>query len=149
MKQNYQKMLEETIAKNQREERVPSLLLHSCCAPCSSYCLEYLSQYFNITVFYYNPNIYPEEEYTKRVAEQQHFIERLPAKYPISFVEGTYDKECFYEMARGLEDVKRAGNAASAVMSCALGNRQSLQRNFTWIILRRHYLSARSKMRKN
>ena len=77
MKQNYQKMLEETIAKNQREERVPSLLLHSCCAPCSSYCLEYLSQYFKITVFYYNPNIYPEEEYTKRVAEQQHFIERL------------------------------------------------------------------------
>ena len=95
MKQNYQKMLEETIAKNQREERVPSLLLHSCCAPCSSYCLEYLSQYFKITVFYYNPNIYPEEEYTKRVAEQQHFIERLPAQYPISCVEGTYDKECF------------------------------------------------------
>ena len=94
MKQNYQK----TIAKNQREERVPSLLLHSCCAPCSSYCLEYLSQYFKITVFYYNPNIYPEEEYTKRVAEQQHFIERLPAKYPISFVEGTYDKECCYEL---------------------------------------------------
>ena len=109
MKQNYQKMLEETIAKNQREERVPSLLLHSCCAPCSSYCLEYLSQYFKITVFYYNPNIYPEKEYTKRVAEQQHFIERLPAKYPISFVEGTYDKECFYEMARGLEDVKEGG----------------------------------------
>ena len=77
MKQNYQKMLEETIAKNQREERVPSLLLHSCCAPCSSYCLEYLSQYFKITVFYYNPNIYPEEEYTKRVAEQQHFIEQI------------------------------------------------------------------------
>ena len=51
LKQNYQKMLEETIAKNQREERVPSLLLHSCCAPCSSYCLEYLSQYFKITVF--------------------------------------------------------------------------------------------------
>ena len=93
MKQNYQKMLEETIAKNQREERVPSLLLHSCCAPCSSYCLEYLSQYFKITVFYYNPNIYPEEEYTKRVAEQQHFIERLPAKYPIAFREGAYDKE--------------------------------------------------------
>ena len=109
MKQNYQKMLEETIAKNQREERVPSLLLHSCCAPCSSYCLEYLSQYFKITVFYYNPNIYPEEEYTKRVAEQQHFIERLPAKYPISFVEGTYDKEYFYELARGLEDVKEGG----------------------------------------
>ena len=108
-KVNYQKILEQIIEKNERENRVPTLLLHSCCAPCSSYCLEYLSNYFKITVFYYNPNIYPEEEYTKRVAEQQHFIERLPAKYPISFVEGTYDKECFYEMVRGLEDVKEGG----------------------------------------
>ena len=109
MKQNYQKMLEETIAKNQREERVPSLLLHSCCAPCSSYCLEYLSQYFKITVFYYNPNIYPEEEYRKRVAEQQKFIEKLPVKYPIHFVEGAYEKERFYEMAKGLEDCPEGG----------------------------------------
>ena len=109
MKQNYQKMLEETIAKNQSENKVPALLLHSCCAPCSSYCLEYLSQYFKITVFYYNPNIYPEEEYFKRVKEQQRFIERLPAKYPVSFVEGNYDKERFYQMAQGLEDVKEGG----------------------------------------
>ena len=106
---NYQKRLEETIDKETKAGHVPTLFLHSCCAPCSSYVLEYLSNYFKITVFYYNPNIYPEEEYTKRVAEQQHFIERLPAKYPISFVEGTYDKEYFYEMARGLEDVKEGG----------------------------------------
>ena len=77
-KVNYQKILEQTIEKNERENRVPTLLLHSCCAPCSSYCLEYLSNYFKITVFYYNPNIYPEEEYRKRVAEQQKFIEKLP-----------------------------------------------------------------------
>lgn len=109
MKQNYQKMLEETIAKNQREERVPSLLLHSCCAPCSSYCLEYLSQYFKITVFYYNPNIYPESEYTKRIWEQQKLIDELPAKHPISFMAGPYDKERFYEMASGLEHVKEGG----------------------------------------
>lgn len=109
MKQNYQKMLEETIAKNQREERVPSLLLHSCCAPCSSYCLEYLSQYFKITVFYYNPNIYPESEYTKRIWEQQKLINELPAKHPISFMAGPYDKERFYEMASGLEHVKEGG----------------------------------------
>ncbi|TJX44939.1 epoxyqueuosine reductase QueH, partial [Soehngenia saccharolytica] len=56
-KVNYQKILEQTIEKNERENRVPTLLLHSCCAPCSSYCLEYLSNYFKITVFYYNPNI--------------------------------------------------------------------------------------------
>ena len=64
-----------------------------------------LSNYFKITVFYYNPNIYPEEEYRKRVAEQQKFIEKLPVKYPIHFVEGAYEKERFYEMAKGLEEM--------------------------------------------
>ena len=108
-KVNYQKVLEQIIEKNERENRVPTLLLHSCCAPCSSYCLEYLSNYFKITVFYYNPNIYPEEEYEKRVKEQQRFIERLPAKYPISFVEGAYEKERFYEMAKGLEECPEGG----------------------------------------
>ena len=68
---NYQKELDKTLEKLTKEERVPKLLLHSCCAPCSSYVLEYLSQYFEITVFYYNPNIYPESEYTKRIWEQQ------------------------------------------------------------------------------
>lgn len=106
MKQNYQKQLEETIRQNQENNLVPKLLLHSCCAPCSSYCLEYLSQYFYITVFYYNPNIYPQEEYGKRVEEQKNFIERFPAKYPISFVEGRYDKERFYETVKGLEQEK-------------------------------------------
>ena len=88
---------------------MPTLLLHSCCAPCSSYCLEYLSQYFHITVDYYNPNIYPEEEYHMRVQEQQRLIRELPAKYPIAFREGAYDKERFYEMARGLEEEKEGG----------------------------------------
>ena len=106
---NYQKVLEETINTHKERNEVPTLLLHSCCAPCSSYCLEYLSQYFRITVFYYNPNIYPEEEYFKRVKEQKRFIEELPAKYPIQFVEGSYEKECFYEMAKGLEDCKEGG----------------------------------------
>ena len=64
MKQNYQRLLDETITKLQEQNRVPTLLLHSCCAPCSSYALEYLSEFFSITVFYYNPNIYPDEEYT-------------------------------------------------------------------------------------
>lgn len=106
---NYQKVLEETIRVNERDGKVPTLLMHSCCAPCSSYCLEYLSNYFRITVFYYNPNIYPDEEYYKRVEEQKYFIERLPAKYPISFMEGEYDKQRFYEMAKGLEDCKEGG----------------------------------------
>ncbi|MGN0140779.1 MAG: epoxyqueuosine reductase QueH [Roseburia sp.] len=109
MKQNYQKILENTIQRNQETGRVPSLLLHSCCAPCSSYCLEYLSEYFSVTVYYYNPNIYPPEEYTKRVEEQQRLIEELPVRYPVSFLEGAYDTERFYAMAKGLEEVPEGG----------------------------------------
>lgn len=106
---NYQKVLEKTLEENQKNGNIPTLLLHSCCAPCSSYCLEYLSNYFYITVFYYNPNIYPDEEYKKRVEEQKEFIRKVPAKYEISFLEGAYDKEKFYAMAKGLEEVKEGG----------------------------------------
>ena len=83
---NYQKELEKKIEQLQKEQLVPKLLLHSCCAPCSSYVLEYLSEFFEITVFYYNPNIFPESEYTKRILEQQMLIHDIPTKYPISFV---------------------------------------------------------------
>lgn len=106
---NYQKLLEQTIQKNQKENKIPTLFLHSCCAPCSSYVLEYLSQYFSITVFYYNPNIYPDEEYFKRVKEQQEFIRRFPARYPISFVEGEFEKERFYDTVRGFEQIPEGG----------------------------------------
>nr|WP_276312722.1 epoxyqueuosine reductase QueH [Mediterraneibacter sp. NSJ-151] len=92
-----------------KEEKVPRLLLHSCCAPCSSYVLEYLSQYFEVTVFYYNPNIYPESEYTKRVLEQQKLISEMRFKHPVTFIAGNYDSEKFYNMARGLENVKEGG----------------------------------------
>ena len=90
-KRNYQKDLDGLIAKLQEEASVPKLFLHSCCAPCSSYVLEYLSEYFEITVFYYNPNINPPEEYHERAAEQKRFIEQFPAKHPISYIEGEYD----------------------------------------------------------
>ena len=106
---NYQKALDKVIESLSQQEKVPTLLLHSCCAPCSSYVLEYLSNYFGITVFYYNPNIYPDEEYEMRVREQQRFIRAFPAKHPIDFIEGAYDKERFYEMARGLEQVPEGG----------------------------------------
>ena len=109
MRQNYQRMLDETIMRLQGENKVPKLFLHSCCGPCSSYVLEYLSQYFAITVFYYNPNIYPEEEYDKRVREQQSFIRCFPAKHPISFVEGDFDQARFYEAVRGLEQEPEGG----------------------------------------
>lgn len=108
-KRNYQKELDKLIENQVSSGRVPTLLLHSCCAPCSSYTLEYLSEYFRITVFYYNPNIYPEEEYHKRAQEQQQFIQRLPVKHPVSFLEGSYDTARFYQMARGLEQVPEGG----------------------------------------
>ena len=106
---NYQKELDKLIKKLEAEQRVPRLLLHSCCAPCSSYVLEYLSSYFSITVFYYNPNISPESEYTKRLFEQQMLIDRLPARYPVAFAAGPYDSERFFQMAKGLEQVKEGG----------------------------------------
>ena len=106
---NYQKELDKVIESLSQQEKIPTLLLHSCCAPCSSYVLEYLSNYFGITVFYYNPNIYPDEEYEMRVREQQRFIRAIPAEHPIDFIEGAYDKERFYEMARGLEAVPEGG----------------------------------------
>lgn len=109
MNRNYQKELDNIIAGHGQRREAPTLFLHSCCAPCSSYVLEYLSAFFRITVFYYNPNIYPAEEYGKRVEEQKNLIERLPSVYPIEFVEGAYDKERFYEMARGLEQVSEGG----------------------------------------
>ncbi len=106
---NYQKELDKLIDHLQKEEKVPTLLLHSCCAPCSSYVLEYLSSYFKITVLYYNPNIYPESEYSKRIIEQQTLIGEMNTKYPVQFIAGSYDKEKFYEMAKGLEEVKEGG----------------------------------------
>ena len=106
---NYQKELDKLIEKLQKEQRVPRLLLHSCCAPCSSYVLEYLSNYFEITVFYYNPNIFPENEYTKRILEQQTLISDMKLKYPVSFLAGSYDRERFYEIAKGLEHLKEGG----------------------------------------
>ncbi len=102
---NYQKELEKIIKAHTENGETPTLLLHSCCAPCSSYVLEYLSEYFKITVFYYNPNIYPDEEYYKRVAEQKEFINKFPAKNKIDFIEGNFDKERFYDATKGMENM--------------------------------------------
>ena len=108
-KRNYQKELDQIIQKLQKDEKVPVLLLHSCCAPCSSYCLEYLSQYFSITLFYYNPNITEETEYRHRVEEQKRLIRSLPVKHPITFIEGRYEPDRFFQEAKGLEDAPEGG----------------------------------------
>lgn len=106
---NYQKELDRLTEDFVKKNEVPKLLLHSCCAPCSSYCLEYLSQYFEITVLYYNPNIYPEEEYAKRAEEQERLISEMNFKYPVRLIKGRYEPEKFFEMAKGLEDIREGG----------------------------------------
>ena len=108
-KGNYQKELDRLIENITKEGKVPRLFLHSCCAPCSSHCIEYLSDYFHITVFYYNPNISAEEEYRKRVEEQKRFISEFPAKYKVSFIEGDYDTKEFYDIAKGYEQCREGG----------------------------------------
>ena len=88
-KRNYQRELDQLLEHTQKEAKVPRLFLHSCCAPCSSYVLEYLSQYFEITVFFYNPNISLEEEYRKRVAEIRRLVTEMSFTHPVHIMEGT------------------------------------------------------------
>lgn len=110
---NYQKELEKVLLGiKEQANRVPRLYLHSCCAPCSSYVLEYLSTYFAITVFYYNPNISFEEEYRKRITEQKRLIasyNQEGGRYPILIEEGDYEPRAFYDIARGLEECPEGG----------------------------------------
>ena len=106
---NYQLELEKELTKIENKKEVPSLLLHSCCAPCSSYVLEYLSNYFKITILYYNPNISPEEEFIKRCEEQQRLIKEMPLKNKVSFISGVYDNDRYEDIIEGLQNEKEGG----------------------------------------
>ena len=101
-KPNYQRMLEQILAQTD-SNNPPTLFLHACCAPCSSYVLAYLSHYFRITVFFYNPNISPEAEYLHRLAELQRRITPLPLEHPVSIVNGDYVPPRFLELSKGLD----------------------------------------------
>ncbi len=90
-------------------EKTPRLLLHSCCGPCSSYVLEYLSDYFDITLLFYNPNIHPAEEYEKRLLTQKRLLERAKYKNPVTFLAGEYDPQRFFDAVKGLEGCKEGG----------------------------------------
>ena len=102
---NYQKVLDEILEKIKKEEQTPTLLLHACCAPCSSYVLEYLSEYFKITVYYYNPNIYPFEEYNRRINELKKFLSEYKPKNEIKVVEEDYNPLDYYKSVKGLENL--------------------------------------------
>ncbi len=115
MNRNYAKELDKIL--EDQENKGKKLFLHSCCAPCSSYVLEYLCSFFRITVFYYNPNITEQEEYIKRAAEQKKLIAEFNRQmesgerkgYPIAVVEGDYDKALFFEKVKGLEHCREGG----------------------------------------
>ena len=107
-KRNYQKELDTLtaqIGENCPPGQKPHLLLHACCAPCRSYVLEYLTRYFRITLFYYNPNITPEEEYQKRVVELNRLIHEAGYDDAVEFLEGEYDPRLFFDAVKGMEDL--------------------------------------------
>lgn len=106
---NYFKELEKTVAAWHARGAVPSVLLHSCCAPCSSSCLEYLTPHCSVTVLYFNPNITTSEEYEYRLAEQKRLISEMPFVNPVNIIEGRYEPQEFFNMAAGLEDAPERG----------------------------------------
>ena len=103
---NYDNLMEEQISKL---DKVPRLLLHACCAPCSSACIERLSDNFKIDIYYYNPNIDNIEEYNKRLNEIIRFTKEFKTKYPIDVIDGGYDSESFFKMSKGLEEEPERG----------------------------------------
>ncbi len=108
-KTNYGLETEKIIKNNKREQIMPSLLLHACCAPCSSACLLYLYKNFDVTVFYYNPNISPKAEFDKRLLEEKRLISEMLPDENISVIEGSYNYDDFLEIAKGLENVPEGG----------------------------------------
>lgn len=114
MAENYHLTLDKTLESIALSGRTPRLLLHSCCAPCSSYVLQYLSAYFAITVLYYNPNISPEEEFYRRAEEQQRLLREMPLPRPVTLLVGDYAPEKFAAIAAGLEHQPEGGERCLA-----------------------------------
>ena len=102
---NFQKKLEEILESIKKRETKTKLLLHACCAPCSSYVLEYLSNYFEITIYYYNPNIHPKDEYLRRINELKKFLDEFEKKNKIEIFEEHYDPTEYFNYIKGLENL--------------------------------------------
>ena len=109
MKQNYQLMLDKELSELTENGARPSLLLHACCAPCSSYVLEYLSKYFSITLFFFNPNISAKAEYDTRYEELLRLVSEMGLESSVKTVNGDYQPERFFAIAKGLEQLPEGG----------------------------------------
>lgn len=133
---NYQKKLDKVIENIQKDNVCPNLLLHSCCAPCSSYVLEYLSDFFDITVLYYNPNIYPIEEYEHRKAEQIRLINEKEWKIPVKFMDCDYDNSSFENIIKGLEEEPEGGRRCEKCFNLRLEKTAFLakENNFDYFV---------------
>lgn len=123
---NYQLKLDETLRELARFETAPRLLLHSCCGPCSSYVLEYLTNHFDVTLLFCNPNIYPEDEYRKRAAVQRELIANAAFARPVSFLEDPYDPSTFDHAAAGLETQPEGGARCLKCFELRLGRTAAL-----------------------
>ena len=106
---NYNVEMEKILEEIKESNITPKLLLHSCCAPCSSHVISVLTNYFDITILYYNPNIEPFEEYEKRKQEEIRFINEFPNKNKLDIIDCDYDNNIFHEMSKGLEQEKEGG----------------------------------------
>lgn len=106
MKVNAQRNMDELI---ETLKSTPTLLIHACCAPCSSYVIEYLSEYFHINILYYNPNITNPDEYSYRLSEEERLINELPVKNPVKLIKGEYNPESFLNAVKGLENEPEGG----------------------------------------
>lgn len=115
-------------------EKPPSLLLHSCCAPCSTSIIAALSSVFRITVFYYNPNIDEQDEYRRRAAEQQRLVTSMPTVIPAQFLEGVYNPEVFYEISTGLEKEPEGGRRCALCYRLRIAEtvRTAAEHGFEW-----------------
>lgn len=126
---NYQRELDRVISFHQSRGETPRLLLHVCCAPCSSYCLEYLSRYFLITVYYYNPNISIKEEYLHRLHEEQRLVSEMDFVNPVTVVKGRYEPREFFEAVRGLEQEPEGGRRCEKCFALRLDSAAQMARD--------------------
>ena len=106
---NAQLLLDAELREISKSDKRPRLLLHACCAPCSSYVLEYLSRFFDITLYFYNPNITPAEEYAYRAEELSRLVSEMGLDGGVSLVVSDYNSDEFYNIASGLEDAPEGG----------------------------------------
>lgn len=121
MKTNYQLVLDTELERISGSGKTPTLLLHSCCGPCSSYVLEYLTRWFRITVFYFNPNIYPESEFDKRAETQRQLLRSAGYENPVDLTVPNYDESPFLSAVSGLENEPEGGARCLRCFELRLG----------------------------